>query len=470
MAHPVLTLQAMRDWEQKSWAQDILESDVIARVGRRIAERIMEMTAPDESILLLAGKGHNGDDVCAAIPWLFQRRVDLMRFHQVSERLATLDAALAKKPDLVVEGLFGIGLNRALEGAWAEVIQRINDSGSIVVSIDIPSGLHADSGLPLGCAVQADQTWTVGAPKAGMFVQGASCYVGRLSVLSNVGLADLGEGGMDHVDLCWVDEGDFEGWPPKRPQESHKGTHGSVQIFAGSRGFHGAAVLAARGATRARPGLVELMTHMSSYDAVALQLQNVMVHAFEGSLLVSPKTTAVVIGPGLASSDIHADVKIQVAEIWRDELVPVVVDASALDWLPASEKAFKMTRVITPHPGEAARMLGLSSQDVQADRLAALRSLSAKYGQCWVVLKGHQTLIGRSSGPVYINASGNPHLAQGGAGDILAGYLGGLLAQHEGVDDVEKVLRYGVWAHGDAADRCESFMDSWDINQLPDML
>ena len=115
-------------------------------------------------------------------------------------------------------------------------------------------------------------------------------------------------------------------------------------------------------------------------------------------------------------------------------------------------------------------MLGVSNQDIQADRLAALRALSSKYGQCWVVLKGHHTLIGRASGPVYINASGNPNLAQGGAGDILAGYLGGLLAQHEKSNDPEMVLRYAVWAHGHAADRCQLFMDSWDINQLPEWL
>ena len=470
MAYPVLTLQAMRDWEERTWAQGVLEADVIAQVGRRIAERIMEMTAPGDSILLLAGKGHNGDDVCAAIPWLSRRSVQLIRFHHVSKQTATFDAALADAPDLVVEGLFGIGLNRALEGDWADVVHKINDSRATVVSIDIPSGLHADSGQPLGCAIRADQTWTVGAPKADMVAQGASVYVGRMSVLADVGLTDLGDVGMGGVDLYWGDEGDFVDWPPKRPLESHKGSHGCVQVLAGSRGYHGAAVLAARGATRARPGLVELMAHVSSVDAVALQLQNVMVHAFDRHLLVSPKTTAVVMGPGLASNDIHVDVKIQVAEIWRDASVPVVADASALDWLPVSEESHSATRVITPHPGEAARMLGISSQAVQADRLAALRSLSVKYGHCWVVLKGHHTMIGRSSGPVYINPSGNPNLAQGGAGDILAGFLGGLLAQHALMDDPEKILRYGVWAHGHAADQCQALLDSWDVNQLPDWL
>ena len=470
MAYPVLTLKSMRDWEEKTWAQGVQESDVIARVGRRIADRIMEMTAPGDSVLLLAGKGHNGDDVCAAIPWLSHRRVNLIRFHDVSEQTAALDAALVEVPDLVVEGLFGIGLNRALEGDWVDVVHKINDSRATVVSIDIPSGLHADSGQPLGCAVRADQTWTVGTLKAGMVVQGAGIYVGRMSVLADVGLTDLSDLISGSGDLFWGDGDDFEGWPPKRPLESHKGSHGCVQVFAGSRGYHGAAVLAARGATRARPGLVELMAHVSSVDAVALQLQNVMVHAFNRHLLVSPKTTAVVIGPGLASNDIHADVKVQVAEIWRDASVPVVLDASALDWLPVSKESHQATRVITPHPGEAARMLGISSQEVQADRLAALQSLSAKYGHCWVVLKGYQTLVGRSSGPVYINPSGNPNLAQGGAGDILAGFLGGLLAQYELRDDLEMILRYGVWAHGHAADRCQALVGSWDINQLPDWL
>jgi len=470
MAYPVLTLKGMRDWEKRTWARGVQESDVIAQVGRRIAERIMEMTSPGDSVLLLAGKGHNGDDVCAACPWIFQRSVTLIRLRHPEEQMAALDSSLAELPDLVVEGLFGIGLNRALEGAWADVVHRINASAETLVSIDIPSGLHADSGPSLGCAIRADQTWTVGAPKAGMLVQGASDYVGRMSVLPDVGLVDWDGSDFGSSDLLWGDAHDFVGWPPKRPLESHKGSHGCVQIYAGSRGYHGAAVLTARGASRARPGLVELMTHVSSYEGVALQLQNVMVHAFERHLLLSPKSTAVVIGPGLASNDIDVEVKIQVGEIWQNCSVPVVVDASALDWLPSSEEAFEMPRVITPHPGEAARMLGVSNQDIQADRLAALRALSLKYGQCWVVLKGHHTLIGRASGPVYINASGNPNLAQGGAGDILAGYLGGLLAQHEKSNDPEMVLRYAVWAHGRAADRCQLFMDSWDINQLPEWL
>ena len=151
---------------------------------------------------------------------------------------------------------------------------------------------------------------------------------------------------------------------------------------------------------------------------------------------------------------------------WRDLDCPVVVDASGLDLLAAGPFTKRTGRVLTPHPGEAARLLNSTTQKVQANRLAAVRELSQKYGHCWVVLKGHQTLIGRCDGEVFVNSSGNPHLAQGGSGDLLAGFIAGLLAQPALQADVATTLRYAVWQHGAAADKLQATRANWTVEDL----
>jgi NAD(P)H-hydrate repair Nnr-like enzyme with NAD(P)H-hydrate dehydratase domain len=144
----------------------------------------------------------------------------------------------------------------------------------------------------------------------------------------------------------------------------------------------------------------------------------------------------------------------------------VIVDASTLDWLPMGAAAKNAIRVLTPHPGEAARLLNLTRQQVQANRPKALHEISRRFGNCWVVLKGHQTLVGRSEGEIFVNPSGNPHLAQGGSGDVLAGYLAGLLAQRPLHADIGKLIRYAVWQHGAAADKLQATRANWVIEDL----
>ena len=176
--------------------------------------------------------------------------------------------------------------------------------------------------------------------------------------------------------------------------------------------------------------------------------------------------TAILVGPGLAAADVPDQMKLLVRHLWRDALAPVVIDASALDWLPAEPAPKNAIRVLTPHPGEAARLLRSTAQQVQANRLNALRDLSRQYGNAWVVLKGHQTLIGQSTGDIFVNSSGNPHLAQGGSGDVLSGYLAGLLAQPDLCSDVLKTIRYAVWQHGAAADYLQTTRRNWIVEDL----
>jgi NAD(P)H-hydrate epimerase len=172
------------------------------------------------------------------------------------------------------------------------------------------------------------------------------------------------------------------------------------------------------------------------------------------------------IGPGLAADDLPGDLKETTGEMWVESSVPIVVDASALDWLPSGAFRDKAIRVITPHPGEAARLLGSTVDEVQADRVEALHALSAKFGNCWVVLKGQHTLIGHGEGQILVNPTGNPGLGQGGSGDLLAGYLAGLLAQPLLREDVDRTIRYAAWQHGAAADELAAQAPNWVVEDL----
>lgn len=258
--------------------------------------------------------------------------------------------------------------------------------------------------------------------------------------------------------------------PPRRTAASHKGSYGHIAIVAGSPGYHGAAVLAARGAQRAQPGLITLYALESVYPVIAAQLQAVMVAHWRPGTEFRAHTTAVVLGPGMAAPEVPEELKAMARQLWQKSPLPVIVDASALAWLPDGPVHSEAVRMITPHPGEAARLLGVSTREVQADRLGALRQLSNRFGNTWVVLKGHQTLMGRSTGEVYVNCSGNPHLAQGGSGDVLSGFLGGLLAQPELQADPLTTIRYAVWQHGAAADDLQEIRPGWVVEELIERL
>lgn len=471
MSLPILTVDQMRAWEAASWEAGAREEEVIAAVGREVAARVLERTRPGDRVLLLGGRGHNGDDVRAAAPHLADREVLELRVEDPGTALPALEALLDRRPAWVVDGLFGIGLNRPLSDAWVALVECLNRRQVPVLAMDVPSGLDADTGRTWGAAVRATETLTVGAPKTGLLAPGAAAWTGRVTVTGPVGLRPVGDMVWDPVPECgWTEPADFEGWPPARPVDSHKGSFGHVVIAAGSPGYHGAAVLSARGALSAGAGLVTVVTHPGTYLPVAAQLAAPMVHAWRDGWTLPPRATAIVIGPGLESLDPADPFRHQCLEWWDTAPVPVLADASALGWLPGRPPRMPGLRVVTPHPGEAARSLGCPPHAVQGNRVAALRDLSTRWGGIWVVLKGHHTLVGRVDGPVAVNGSGNPGLAQGGSGDVLAGYLGGLLARPDLSSDPARLLRFGVWRHGNAADLLALRVGSWCAEDLPGAL
>lgn len=463
MPLPVVTIAQMRQWEQKTWDTGVFPETVMRRAGFAVAKKATELTRPGDSILLLAGSGNNGNDTRFAAEHLSDRDIRLLNIIDPASAIEEVRIQLAAKPLLLVDGLFGIGLNRALSSDWQKLIGMINSSGIPVLSVDVPSGLNADNGEAMGAAVHATVTLTLGAPKVGLLKSSAAPSVGRLEVASEIGLV----GTKPESDLSWVQPADFTGFPPRRAVESHKGDFGHLVIIAGTKGFHGAAVLAARAASRAQPGLVSLIVPENIYVPVASQLQSTMVHVWNmDSQKLMNRATAILAGPGLVSEMIDPGLRECVVDLWLNSTVPVIWDASALDWLPENAPPNGALRVLTPHPGEAARILGKSIVDIQTNREESLLKISERAGGVWVILKGRHSLIGRVGDKVHVNSTGNPQLAQGGSGDVLAGFLGGFLAQPELMRDPSTVLRYGVWRHGQMADDLAGQNRGWGIEDL----
>jgi len=477
MSVPVLNIAQMREWERATWATGQTEAEVIRRVGKKIAERALQLTRSNNAILILAGKGHNGDDARAAREHLGTRNVETLDVTTPEKDLSKLEAALRSKPTLIIDGLFGIGLSRPLDDKWKKFIAAVNQSKIYVLAVDVPSGLNADTGSPAlrDTAIEAAITLTIGAPKIGLLQQVAWPFVGRLEVVDDVGLSPCPHKG----ELIWTQPGDFADFPPRRNVSGHKGSFGHLAIIAGSLGYHGAAVLTARAAQRAQPGLITLFTQEITYRPVAEQLQAVMVNIWKPEMKLPESASAILIGPGLAAPEIAEEMKALTQQLWRDSKLPVIVDASALNWLmPPQAPPKTAIRVITPHPGEAARLLNTTVKEVQANRPQALREISKRFGNCWVVLKGNQTLVGRNVGEIFVNPSGNPHLAQGGSGDVLAGFIGGLLAStlrsssatEDGQPALQvnicKAIRFAVWEHGNAADALQAAHTNWVVEDL----
>ncbi len=471
MPVPVINLAQMREWERATWATGQTAAKVIRRVGHAVAQGALQLTRPGDVILILAGKGHNGDDARAARKFLTRRKVVLLNVTDPKAALVKFQSGagilpakdrLEACPTLIIDGLFGIGLNRALDDGWKKFIATVNESKIPVLAVDVPSGLNAETGEHFGAAIEAAVTLTVGAPKIGMLTQKAWPFVGRLEVAEDVGLIPC----PMETGLNWTLSGDFKNFPPRRAVAGHKGSYGHLAIIAGSFGFHGAGVLTSRAAQRAQPGLVTLFTDEKVHAAVASQLQAVMVNVWKPKLKFPDSTSAILIGPGLAAPGVAGKLRTFVQKLWQDSELPMVVDASALDWLPAGKFSKVAIRVITPHPGEAARLLKTTTQIVQANRVRSLRDISRRFGDCWVVLKGNQTLVGRSDGEIFVNSSGNPHLAQGGSGDVLAGFIAGLLAQPELQSDAGKTIRYAVWQHGNTADILQAKLSNWVVEDL----
>jgi NAD(P)H-hydrate epimerase len=360
--------------------------------------------------------------------------------------------------DLVIDAIFGTGLNSVVHGLYAEAIELINACGAPVFAVDIASGLNADTGQPMGTSVQAEATATFGFAKLGQALFPGARLTGTLAVV-DIGIAAAAlEECPTRAEL--LDPGHVARFIPDRRPDAHKGDCGHLLVIAGGFGKTGAAQLATRGALRAGAGLVTLVGPASLYPIYAVGVVEAMTDVlpdvegrirFDEALLRSllEGKTAVVVGPGIGVDD---ETRKLVRWLVQCAAVPVVLDADALNGLAGDTGILGSAAgslLLTPHPGEMARLAGMSTSAVQGDRVGSARRFASEH-RCLLILKGARTVVADSTGSVWINPTGNPGMAAGGMGDVLSGILGGLLAQ--GVAPTE-AARLGVYVHGASADQ-----------------
>ncbi len=360
---------------------------------------------------------------------------------------------------VVVDALLGTGLNAPVRGMAAELIKLVNASGRPVVAVDIPSGLDADNGQPLEAAVRAQLTVTFGYPKLGLSLYPGLKYVGRLVVV-DIGVAPEALAAVEPTLGLLSPETVGLFVQPRQP-ESHKGRFGHLVVLAGARGKSGAALLAASASLRIGTGLVTLAGPESLipvFSSVLLEAMTLgLPERADGSLRMASRApytaalqdrTAIAFGPGIGVS---ADTLKLTRWLLKNTEMPLLIDADGLNCVAAQPDMLgeaSQPVVLTPHPGEMARLTGTSTAEVQVDRLDVARSFASHSG-CYVVLKGARTVIAAPDGWAWINPTGNPGMASGGMGDVLAGIIGGLLAQ--GYRPAE-ACQLGVFVHGSAGD------------------
>ncbi|GAB4251096.1 NAD(P)H-hydrate dehydratase [Deferrisoma sp.] len=370
---------------------------------------------------------------------------------EVTEGCEAEAAARVRGAALVVDAVLGTGLRAEVQGLAARAIGWMNEAPAPVVSVDIPSGVDSDTGAVRGAAVRADLTVTFAWPKRGHFLFPGAGLRGELAVV-DIGIPRSGVGRVG-PEVALIDPEDLAGLVC-RPPDAHKGTLGHVWVVGGSRGKTGAPGLAAVGALRAGAGLATVASPGGLGIEARLPLE-VMTHPVDEGpdwpagaweTLAGEPADAWVVGPGLGTGENAG--RLVGALLERAES-PCVVDADALNLLAAAgTPRLGPDRVLTPHPGEAARLLGRSTAEVQADRVGAAKALVERTGAV-VVLKGAGTLVAAPGERVWLVAAGNPGMATAGTGDVLAGVIGALLARGLAPSDA---ARLGAWVHAAAGD------------------
>jgi len=445
--------------------------------GAAVACETEALRSNDAPVWVFCGAGSNGGDGLVAarllqlrgVPvkivaiedpasWRGDAAANWKRAHAAGVPLA--GARARPEPGAVlVDAIFGTGLSRDVEGAAAAAIRRLREARPAcrVVAVDLPSGLDADTGQPRGDAVAADVTVTIGLPKLALALEPGRSLAGRV-VVARIGIADEAPGVAARAEL-WTRAAAAQRLPA-RPRDGHKGRFGHVLVVAGSEGKTGAATLAALGAARAGAGLVTIAHPAGLVLAgAAAELMTAPVPAAAGGsfgraaekavLELAAARDVVALGPGVGRGE---ETRAFVRRTSRELANPLVLDADGLVAFAEALgelRARRAATVLTPHPGEAALLLGSSPAEVNRDRLAAARRLAAESGAC-VALKGAATVIAGPDGYATVNPTGGPALSAGGTGDVLTGVIAGLLAQGVAPRDAAAL---GVYLHGAAADR-----------------
>ena len=431
--------------------------DLMRKAGAAVFE-LIQKDYSNEHLIIFCGAGNNAGDgyVVAALALKAGVKVDVYYLSTPSELKGDaltayqdylmvggfaiiFDDNRVLKKGIIIDALLGTGLDRAVSGDYEMAVNCIKQSKLPVIAIDIPSGLNADTGNVMGCAVKADVSVSFIALKQGMFTGEAAEYCGRI-VYSSLGITDdvfnAFPAAVKRIDSFKL---------PKRHRCSHKGHYGHVLVVGGDVGFSGAINLAAEAVLRTGAGLVSVATRPEHAALINVMRPELMCHGIESASELSPllnKATVVVIGPGLGQSRWAKDLLQAVLQSGKS----TVCDADALNLL-AKEPQYQHNWVLTPHPGEASRLLNSTTTAIAGDRFAAVLALQKQYGGV-VVLKGAGTLISHNN-EITLSTTGNPGMASGGMGDTLTGMIAGLIAQ--GLPLAEAATS-AVYLHGKAAD------------------
>jgi NAD(P)H-hydrate epimerase len=488
----VLNSSQMRNADRRTIEEIGIPSLVLMENAGRQAVAAMEAMYSDlaeRRVAVLCGRGNNGGDGFVVARTLAQRDVDVSVFllggvgdvrgdaRTNLEILGRLGLNVVEVADsqawelhfsqvsdctMIVDAIFGTGLNAPVSGLIESVIADVNASGIPVVSIDLPSGLSADSHEPIGPCIDAELTVTLAAPKLALVLPPAETHAGDI-VIADIGIPLEVIDALDGPRIDLLTRAAMRDLVTPRAADSHKGDYGRVLIVAGSTGKTGAAHLAAVGALRSGAGLVTVATPSSCVPVVAGLGPEYMTEplAESGSgldaggvdRLLEIARDVVAVGPGLGQAPGTREF---VRHLVDRATTPLVVDADGLNAFGDDPDRLVGREgrdvIITPHPGEMARLVAMSAHEVQASRLEIARNFAVAH-RLYVVLKGHRTLIATPDGKVFINPTGNPGMATGGTGDVLTGMIAAWLAQ---LLDAEAACKLAVYLHGMAGDLAEA--------------
>ncbi|HEY8549493.1 MAG TPA: NAD(P)H-hydrate dehydratase [Vicinamibacterales bacterium] len=485
----VLNASQMREADRITIEEIGIPSLVLMEcAGRQVVSTMQQVFEPEDLLRVgvLCGPGNNGGDGFVVARTLLQARCDASVFLigsvadvrgdarvnlEILGRLGHTVVEIANEQDwelhfsdlvtctLVVDAMFGTGLRRPVSGLFETIIKDLNASGLTVVSIDLPSGLSGDTPEPIGEAVEADLTVTFAAPKLPHMLPPGEDYCGEV-VVADIGIPRQVVEAVDGPRIEVITREEILIRVEPREPDSHKGDYGRVVVVAGSPGRTGAAHLAGMAALRGGAGLVTIATPRSVLPIVAAMAPEYMTEPLpeleteadaEAALerLLDLQTDVIAVGPGLG---IGAAQRALVFGLLEQSGVPLVLDADALTVCAADSDRLRardgLDVIITPHPGEMARLMRTTTDAVQKNRLEVARRFAAEHG-VHVVLKGHRTLVATPDGRIGINRTGNPGMATGGTGDVLTGLVAAWLAQ---LLDPEFAARLAVYLHGTAGD------------------
>ncbi|MBD8526796.1 NAD(P)H-hydrate dehydratase [Pseudomarimonas arenosa] len=464
--HPLYRSDSVRELDRLTIASGVAAIELMRRAGWAAFNWLQRRYPEARRICVLCGPGNNGGDGYVVARLAREAGLEVQLAALAEPRSDEARAVAAEwqriggssrsrlpddldRADLIVDALFGIGIQSALREPAASWVRAVNDSGRPVLALDVPSGLDADRGCAVGAAVQADSTISFVGRKQGLYTGRGRALAGERQ-FDDLGAGSAAQSGISASAIA-IDRRSLSAALPKRADDAHKGAAGHVLALGGDLGMGGAIRLAAEAALRCGAGLVSVATRPEHVGALLAGRPECMAHAVPehevppADLLA--RATVLAIGPGLG----RGGWGLSMLEAGLSAGKPSVLDADAL-WHVAQGARPPKRAVITPHPGEAARLLECSVEDIQSDRFAALRLLAERF-RCVVLLKGNGSLIADGSTqdptPSYVVDAGNPGLAVGGSGDVLTGVIAALLAQ--GLAPLQ-AARIGALLHATAGD------------------